>query len=402
MYSNYIKTALRRYKKALFLFIFILMISIYPLQQISKMISTSIVNTDKTYRVSNEISVDYGLDIKIYDNFENINTDHHKAIFSNIIVDNIEKAEKEIYIAMYSFNIAQIKNALQEAKKRGIDITLIYNLQFKKNLETFLDDAIDSINLVYVENNEGSNYLMHHKFMLIDPKTSNGKLFTGPWNWSELQEDLDPNIVFEIEDKEIIASYYNEVKRILDGNYGNSKFKDWSYLPWDKTITYPSGESVEVWWSPGRNGNSTISRISDLINEAEETIDIAITIFDSKPIAKKLIKKAQEGVEIKIIVDVNTIDPNETVIVWFKNKIKELELDNINIYFGSEKKEKDKVYTIFHYHNMVIDNKITFTSTGNWTYGGFWLNDENSLIFHSEKISKDFTKIFERYLNFIN
>jgi phosphatidylserine/phosphatidylglycerophosphate/cardiolipin synthase-like enzyme len=186
-------------------------------------------------------------------------------------------------------------------------------------------------------------------------------------------------------------------------DYGERKFRDSYYLPWDKKIIYPNGDFVEIWWSPGRKEYSIQSRIIDLIKNAEETIDVGVTIFDSNSIASNLIKKAKEGVRIRIIVDQLTIDDENSNIPALKEKIEDLHLDNIEIIKGgTAETAENPVYSIYHHHDIIIDNKIVLSGTANWTYGGFFLNDENFLIFYSPEIAQKFTKMFEEYLDYKN
>ena len=56
-------------------------------------------------------------------------------------------------------------------------------------------------------------------------------------------------------------------------------------------------------------------------------------------------------------------------------------------------------YSIFHHNYLIVDNQVVLTGTANWTYGGFFFNDENTLIFYSEDIAQQFTAEFAEYLD---
>lgn len=378
-----------------------MVVTAYPLYLASNQIAASVI-IDIDYRPGDEIVANYPLDIKVYDNFF---AEEDTAKFSEIIIDHVKNAKKEIYIAMYAFNIEEIKYALKEATERGVQVTIFYNFERSSEFDDFLGAEADDFNIVWIAKNKkrDAHYSMHHKFMLVDPEDENGVVLTGPWNWSYFQEDLDPNVLLETRDPELISSYYSEVKRIEKGNYGYIKFWDFDYIPWSKKITYPNDDFVELWWSPGRKKNSVETRIVDLILDAEETIDVGVTIFNSHDISKSLIYKAKEGVKVRVIVDRITMDFEDSSIPYLKRKIEENNLSNFEIIRGgTDPSEEQREYSIFHYHNLIVDNEIVLTGTANWTYGGFFLNDENTLIIKNQSIVDQYSRMFDQYLEYIS
>jgi phosphatidylserine/phosphatidylglycerophosphate/cardiolipin synthase-like enzyme len=396
--SKLVRESLNKYKKWVLLIFVLLLIFAYPAYLLSQKISSYFV-VEINYRPGEEVNVDYDLDISIYDNF--FDTEHGK--FSDITIRHIDNAKHEIYIAMYSFNIAEIRDALESATDRGVSVKILYNHYRIGKLHEFLEDKIEKFDITYLAQNKGENdqYHMHHKFMIIDPGYPDEILLTGPWNWSYFQEDLDPNILMEIRDKEIISSYLSEFNRLQQRVFGYRKFSDLTYIPWDKKIIYPNGDVVEIWWSPGRNQNSIERRIIDIISQAEESIDIGVTIFDSQNIAIKVLDKAKEGVEIRITVNASTIDCEDSMIPWIQTKIDEREIDNISIFSGGTlPTEEMPEYSIFHHNNLIVDNKIVLTGTANWTFGGFFLNDENTLVYFSPKVAEKFAQIYDDYLQY--
>lgn len=392
-----VRPSLKKYKKIILGISAFLLFTAYPGYLLSKDVSASFV-IERTYSAAEEVEVDYDMDFKVYENIQN---DPDQESFTEIVIKNIKNAQKEIYIAMYSFNIEEIRDELIEARKKGVNVVIYYHYGKSDDFDEFIGDAKGLLDVRYIAKYEKEEdyYNMHHKFMVIDPGLPTQVLLTGPWNWSHFQQDLDPNILIETHDEEIIKSYMNEVYRISRGFSGYFKFRDLTYVPWEKKITYPGGEFVEIWWSPGRNENSIEGRVINLIKEAEANIDISMTQFDSYNIGKWLIRKAKQGVEVKMIVCTNKVNDEESLVPWLRDKIIELNIENIEIYQGGvPPTEENDEYSIFHHHNMVIDDKTVFTSTANWTFGGFFKNDENSMVIYSKKVAKDFKQIFNNYL----
>lgn len=389
---------LRRYKNLIFILAGLFILSAYPLKLASQNISAN-VSMDETLHVQQSINADKNYDLEVFDNINR--TDDP---FSEEIIKSIEEAQNSIYVAVYSFNLDNIRIALFQAALRGVDVHLVYNYEDRDDFESFLSYMISFFKIKYLGDTKHDLYYyhMHHKFMIVDPGTDNEVLFTGPWNWSYFQEDSDPNILLKIKDPEIIDSYFKEFKRLEEGKSGVEKFKDWDYLPWEKEITYPNGDKIEIWWSPGRLKNSVFNRIYELIDNAENTIDIGVTLISSKLITERLIEKAEEGVKVRIIVDINQIDKETSIIPLMKEKIAAENTPNIEIIEGGKKPDEiTNIYAIFHYQNMIVDDKIVLTGTANWTSGGFTRNDENTLVFYSEETAKKFSEIFEKYLDYL-
>ncbi len=51
---------------------------------------------------------------------------------------------------------------------------------------------------------------------------------------------------------------------------------------------------------------------------------------------------------------------------------------------------------------MIIDDEVVLTGTANWTAGGFFRNDENTLVIHSSNTARIFSSIFDKYLMYLN
>jgi len=393
-----VRDSLKRYKKYFLYAVVLIFIAAFPLFKLSQYVSAFFL-FDITYTAREEIKVDYPFEMEVYDNFD-METVPKK--FSNLVVDAVNQAQKEIYIAMYSFNINEIRDALGLAADRGVKVNIYYSYDKMEAFEQFISPIKDKINLSYIAIYEIGEqfYNMHHKFILVDPGLNTEVLITGPWNWSYLQEDLDPNIILKINDPEIIKSFYDEIKRIQRGFSGYNKFRDILYRPFDKIINYSSGEKVEIWFSPGREGNSIKTRALELIKEAKSSIDISMTIIDNYDIINELIKKAEDGVEIRIIVNANTKYDEASNVPYLEEIVTDNKNLNIKLYSGGTLPTlEDPLYSIFHHHNMIIDNEIVFTGTANWTTSGFFYNDENTLIIHSRKTAEVFERLFDKVIS---
>ena len=77
----------------------------------------------------------------------------------------------EIDIAIYSFNIVEIRDALVRASSRGVHVKLFTSYNKDKEVNPFFDELIDLVDLKYIGESRNTNdyYHMHQKFMIVVP-----------------------------------------------------------------------------------------------------------------------------------------------------------------------------------------------------------------------------------------
>ena len=121
---------------------------------------------------------------------------------SKKIINEIEKAEKSIDVAMYSFTKRDLAWALVKAKERGVEVRIILDgdrvtnkyskYRFFKN-KNILPKLIQQT--------------MHNKFAIIDEKL----LITGSYNWTASAEKRNfENILFIRNSPRLIKEYSKE------------------------------------------------------------------------------------------------------------------------------------------------------------------------------------------------
>jgi phosphatidylserine/phosphatidylglycerophosphate/cardiolipin synthase-like enzyme len=93
------------------------------------------------------------------------------------LVKKIDSAKSSLYIAIYSFTLDDISDAVIRAKKRGVEVKVIYDSLQSKNDASDDERLInEGIEVVY---RKGSGY-MHNKFSIIDMNI----VATGSFNYS--------------------------------------------------------------------------------------------------------------------------------------------------------------------------------------------------------------------------
>jgi phosphatidylserine/phosphatidylglycerophosphate/cardiolipin synthase-like enzyme len=130
------------------------------------------------------------------------------------IIREIEKAQKELLIAVYAFTSDDLARAVVQAKKRGVSIQIVLDREFdaanEKSRGRFLAGQkvplkrISGMKSMAPEREPG---LMHQKFSVIDRKI----VFTGSYNWTRSADNSnDENLVW-FRDAGPLAEEYRKV-----------------------------------------------------------------------------------------------------------------------------------------------------------------------------------------------
>ena len=135
------------------------------------------------------------------------------------ILKEIEKAEKEINIAMYVFTDRELSNSLVRARERGVEIKVLLDGKSAEEIEYskhyFLSERDLNVKLDKTHRSYGNKYkgIMHNKFAIID----NSTLITGSYNWTHSAEELNDENLLIIKDKEeLISKFRNKFEELWD------------------------------------------------------------------------------------------------------------------------------------------------------------------------------------------
>ncbi|MGI6589781.1 MAG: phospholipase D-like domain-containing protein [Candidatus Iainarchaeum sp.] len=109
---------------------------------------------------------------------------------SDKLINKIDDADSNIFIAIYSFTHDGIGDALIRAKNRGVDVWVIYDSLQSKNSAS--DDELLIDKGIRVAYRNGSGY-MHNKYTIIDMNF----VATGSFNYSNNADTRnEENLVF--------------------------------------------------------------------------------------------------------------------------------------------------------------------------------------------------------------
>lgn len=128
--------------------------------------------------------------------------------------------------------------------------------------------------------------------------------------------------------------------------------------------------------------------VIDLINNANDTIHIAIYSLTEPQIVDTIIAAHKRGIKISIILDAHESKVHNEALM-----ISKLVNAGVDIHIAVRQK------SLMHNKIAIIDNNIVCTGSFNWTVSAEKLNDENLIVIEGTDVAADYEKyVFERIL----
>ena len=283
------------------------------------------------------------------------------------MLQDLASAHSRVDIAMYSFTINEVANALTQVKQRGVPVELVME---SDNMDSAAVKQMLSAGIP-IRGDEVDS-LMHEKFLVIDDRI----VWTGSMNmtYTSLCEDL--NNMVRIEDPSLAGRYDAEFSEMFDqGLFGWDSPVDPQVMP-----AVIDSRSLGVYFSPE---DHVQQQILDMIGIAQSSIEFLGYSFTSDPIADELIEKSEQGVEVRGIMDAVSAASNiGTEYDTFRQAGMDVRLAST---IGA-----------MHHKVFIIDGQLVMLGSYNFTRSAEEDNDENLLILHNPDIASEFQIEFER------
>jgi phosphatidylserine/phosphatidylglycerophosphate/cardiolipin synthase-like enzyme len=123
--------------------------------------------------------------------------------------------------------------------------------------------------------------------------------------------------------------------------------------------------------------------ILDKIDSAEESIELAIYYFTSRPLSKALVAAAKRGVTVRVFLDGENAREYYSKADFLKKK---------GVLVKLQKGEG-----LMHNKFCIIDDKLVITGSYNWTTSADLKNEENVIFVNSKEVAKTYRLQFEKY-----
>jgi phosphatidylserine/phosphatidylglycerophosphate/cardiolipin synthase-like enzyme len=118
------------------------------------------------------------------------------------LVQEIDAAQTSIDIAIYSFTLNSVADALIDAKSRGVQVRILADISQATGAGSEIA-RLEAEGFQLKRTNGGGGGIMHNKYAIFDGRV----LITGSYNWSaSAEQNNDENAVF-IRDRNVISSF---------------------------------------------------------------------------------------------------------------------------------------------------------------------------------------------------
>lgn len=117
------------------------------------------------------------------------------------IVEELERAQKNVLVQAYSFTSARIAKALVDARKRGLDVQIIVDKSQRNERYTEADFTSHAGITTWID---AAHAIAHNKVMIIDGET----VITGSFNFTKAAEEKNAENVLILRKLPALAGEY--------------------------------------------------------------------------------------------------------------------------------------------------------------------------------------------------
>ena len=324
-------------------------------------------------------------------------TANGNANLTDLLIRRINAAQKSIDCALYSISGQPgqtIANALVQAASRGVKIRFIIE---RDNMSSGSGTTVNQIIIpagipVITDDFDAVNAgvgLMHNKFFIIDYRGGAPDkmwVWAGSWNPTDPGTNDDMQNSIELQDQALAGAYTIEFNEMWgsDTDVPNATTSRFGARKLDNTphIFAINGTRVELYFSPS---DRTTSHIISTLDNAHNSINMALLTLTRSDIATELKQKKDAGARVRGVLD-NGTDPGSQ-FAFLKSAGVDMLLDpNPN--------------ALLHHKYALVDAELStapqyvITGSHNWTSAAETSNNENTLIVQSNRIANLYLQEF--------
>ncbi len=354
------------------------------------------------------------------------------------IIDAISHAQSTVDLAVMQLRLSNVAEALKSAHQRGVKVRVVIDNKYNKTINDYTTEEIARMNkhdkLAYeelkrypadalamlresgieIKDDTGGGVtkgsgLMHHKFVIVDGKTT--IISSGNFTISDMHGHFDnfetrgnPNNMVVVPDNPQLAqTFTNEFGYMWQGLFKSHK-------PERHAVTIPAGSgTITVNFSPAsRNEEIAITSngiIASYMQQAKKSVHMALFAYSDQNISDTLSSVHDQGVEdIKVL-----IDPD----FFGRSFSKAYDAMGVCPYAG-KKHQLSKVHpwkhpitTVgipispigdrgVHSKMAILDGVLVITGSHNWSSSANYLNDETLVFIQNPMVAPHYEQEFSR------
>lgn len=281
---------------------------------------------------------------------------------SSYLTTLLNRATVSVDGAFYRIDDPNLIDSLIRTRDRGIRVRLVVDKGCASSpIKELIDAGIEVIS------NEGTDGLMHNKFMVVDGRY----VWTGSYNLTSqgLREDNDAILI----DSSLLAKrYLDEFDEFLSGVFsGGAKTTGGK--------VYVDDTEIEVYFAPE---DDVKEKIVKEIRKAQKSIHFAYYSFSDEDYSDEIIERFKNGVIVEGVVDDTASAGEEAVSEMYDAGIGVI--------------RSHPLAPSMHHKFMIIDMKKVIAGSFNLSEAANEENDENILIIHGDEVAQTYYAEFKR------
>lgn len=284
-----------------------------------------------------------------------------------LLVTAIDSARLTVDLAIYSFSLRNVRDALVRAHARGVAVRVVAE---SDNLDGYVfQDLVAAGVPVLGDRREG---LMHDKFMVVDRR----EVWLGSMNYTYSGAYEDNNVLLRVRSAELVDNYTREFDEMfVEDRFGPLTVPDTPHPAFEV-----GGVRLESMFSPD---DGVADRLSSLLRGAQRSIRFMAFSFTSDELGAAIRARAEGGIQVAGVMDAEQIEFNlGTEYDLFQQAGLDVYLDGLD---GQ-----------LHHKVIIVDGRTVIVGSYNFTRSAETRNDENVLIIHDIEIAGVFLEEFAR------
>lgn len=316
------------------------------------------------------------------------------------IIDRINATDYSIDIALYSFNLSAVADALIAAFDRGVQIRFCYDNRspYQPEVIRLANEGIVVIDDSFGPYNDGSG-LMHNKLWIFDALSEDPAdpwVYTGSWNLTTQGTNTDAQNVIMIQDQALAAV----CKAEIDEMWGSTTFlpnPDQSRFGSNKSDNTPKvfnvgGREVELFFAPS---DPWLGAMISEVENADYSTHFCAMSWTRYDLCNELEERwmGVPGFAVRGVFDSGE-SGNTYSQYWPMHGEGDYPWDPpADVWFDAET-------GILHHKYMIIDvnrggsDPVLITGSANWSTNANDENDENVIIVHDPAIANVYFQEF--------
>lgn len=282
----------------------------------------------------------------------------------------LDSANSEVLVAHYNIRRQSYLDKLVELADRGVHVRVAVDATNAAKDYNVGDDFLEErgIDIVRVKPS-GSGNLMHLKVTVVDSDI----VMTGSFNWNGTAALANDENMIVLRDPDVVNRYRDQV---LEVRGDKPHATDGGVINAATTLHFAPEDKLD-------------SKLVELIDAAEVSIDLAMFTFTRKTVADALVRAIeQRGVVVRAVLEAKRVGSSDT----------DEQLDDAGamvLRAGNTIGE----FSAMHQKYAVIDGTRVISGATNWTYRGTRKNDEDLLVIELPALVTAFQRNFADLLH---